>query len=419
METSERAATTVSPASRSPIPLLTTKVTIPGQRAGIVPRTRLTDRLEQDYRLALVVAPAGWGKSSVVREWCAQSAAAAPSVAWISLDAGDNDSTRFLLYLAAAFDRAQPGLGEATRSLLQSPQPLPAETVLTVLLNEISALARSLILVLDDYHLIEAQGDDAALAPLFEEIEASCSPTDFPYLPSFITALRVKIQPERKEIVEPWLEEQEARIQSGLLATFPVSMYYGIVTQTWAELRLAQGQAALVKAPLEHVLEKVIVEGHCGAAVEVRVLLAVAYQQEGRMDRAVAVLEPALALAAQEGYVRVFLDAGKLLVPVLRQAAAQSIEPEYVGKLLAAFREEGLLQEKQREERVSALAEPLSEREVEVLRLVAAGLSNPEIAEHLFLSVGTVKRHVYNIYGKLEVTGRVEAVTRARDLKLL
>src|SRR5262249_51447025 len=130
-------------------------------------------------------------------------------------------------------------------------------------------------------------------------------------------------------------------------------------------------------------------------------------------------LEPALRLSAREGYIRVFLDTGKSLIPVLRQAAAQGIEPEYVATLLDAFRTEGLLQAEKKESSASPLMEALSERELEVLRLVAPGLSNPQIAEHLYLSVGTVKRHVYNIYGKLEVTGRVEAVSRARELKLL
>src|SRR5690348_58923 len=88
--------------SRPPVPLLSTKLSIPAPRAHLVPRSRLTARLDQDYRLALVVSPAGWGKSSVVSEWCAQTAPAPRSAAWISLDAGDNDPARFLLYLAAA-----------------------------------------------------------------------------------------------------------------------------------------------------------------------------------------------------------------------------------------------------------------------------------------------------------------------------
>src|SRR5262245_31110663 len=132
--------------SGSPVPLLSTKLSVPLPRAGLVPRPRLTDRLGRNgaHSLKLVVAPAGWGKSSVVSEWCAQTAGGPRSVAWVSLDSGDNDPARFLLYLTAAFDTVQPGLGEGARHLLQSPQPKPLEIVLTLLLNEISALDRSL-----------------------------------------------------------------------------------------------------------------------------------------------------------------------------------------------------------------------------------------------------------------------------------
>jgi LuxR family transcriptional regulator, maltose regulon positive regulatory protein len=187
----------------------------------------------------------------------------------------------------------------------------------------------------------------------------------------------------------------------------------------WAACRLALGDVAPVIPRLEAFLENLTEQGREGNAVEIRAFLAALHGREGRMDRALAILRPALTLAAKEGYIRAFLDAGKPLFPVLREAAAQSIEPEAVAKLLDAFRKEGLLQDKQKMEVASPLAESLSERELEVLRLVAAGLSNPEIAEHLFLSVGTVKRHVYNIYSKMDVTGRIEAITRARELELL
>jgi LuxR family maltose regulon positive regulatory protein len=152
--------------------------------------------------------------------------------------------------------------------------------------------------------------------------------------------------------------------------------------------------------------------------MEFRVLLAMLHQQQCRPDAAVTVLEPALALAAKEGYIRVFLDAGKPLIPVLRECVARGIEPDCVMRLLAAFRTEGLLPTERREE-TSSLIEPLSEREREVLRLVAAGLTNAEIADHLFLSVGTVKRHTHNIFIKLGVGNRVNAIARAREVNAL
>jgi len=148
------------------------------------------------------------------------------------------------------------------------------------------------------------------------------------------------------------------------------------------------------------------------------------------------VLEPALALAAREGYVRVFLDVGDALAPVLRAAAARGIEPETVEKLLAAFEPPSSFSVprsphppsagptatagmERRKAGLEQLVEPPTELELEVLGLAAAGLSNEAMAARLFLSVGTVKRHMHNIYGKLGVTGRAPAVARARELGLL
>jgi LuxR family maltose regulon positive regulatory protein len=118
------------------------------------------------------------------------------------------------------------------------------------------------------------------------------------------------------------------------------------------------------------------------------------------------------------------MAAGPALIPVLRQAATQGIAPETVGKLLAALEEAGGSPARARPGAPSgtissALIEPLSDRELEVLRLVAAGLANAEIAEQLFLAVGTVKRHVFNLYGKLGANSRTSAVARARELGLL
>lgn len=144
-----------------------------------------------------------------------------------------------------------------------------------------------------------------------------------------------------------------------------------------------------------------------------------AEEEGGQREPAVAVLEPALALAEREGYVRVFLEAGPTLIPALRRAAAQGIAPEYVGKLLAALGEEGHSAVVPRGNGFPALIEPLSDREVEVLRLVAAGLPNKEIAAQLYLAVGTVKRHVVTLYGKLGANSRMSAVARGRELGLL
>src|SRR5947207_2203210 len=106
----------------APVPLLTTKLALPTVRSVRIPHPRLTTRLNSAVgaRLAIVVAPAGWGKSTLVQDWGAQGVGGLTRVAWVSLDPGDNDPNRFLLYAAAAFDTVEPGLGDSARFLLLS-----------------------------------------------------------------------------------------------------------------------------------------------------------------------------------------------------------------------------------------------------------------------------------------------------------
>jgi LuxR family maltose regulon positive regulatory protein len=160
--------------------------------------------------------------------------------------------------------------------------------------------------------------------------------------------------------------------------------------------------------------------------IESLVLQAIAWQAQGRIEEALAVLERALALAEPEGYVRTFVDEGEPMAEMLRQAVVRGVKPDYVASLLAAF--EADRKDRQHETGLdpsspgtppSGLVEVLSERELEVLRLLAAGLSNREIAEQLFLSIGTVKKYTSNIYGKLGVHNRTMAAAKARELHLL
>jgi LuxR family maltose regulon positive regulatory protein len=122
----------------------------------------------------------------------------------------------------------------------------------------------------------------------------------------------------------------------------------------------------------------------------------------------------ALALAEPEGYVRIFVDEGRAVAGLLYEAASRGIKPEYTGRLLAAFPTAVPPAPKQ-----AGLVEPLSERELEVLRLIAEGLSNEEAAQRLVLSLPTIKWHASNIYGKLGVKSRTEAVARAKALGIL
>jgi LuxR family maltose regulon positive regulatory protein len=140
------------------IPLLETKLYAPAWRASMVSRPRLVERMTQGLggRLTLVSAPAGFGKTTLLAEWVAGASASAGSVGWVSLDPGDNDPAVFWSYVLAALLAVRPDLGERSRALLNSPQPPPIETVLTPLINEIGANGHPLVLVLDDYHVIDA-----------------------------------------------------------------------------------------------------------------------------------------------------------------------------------------------------------------------------------------------------------------------
>jgi LuxR family maltose regulon positive regulatory protein len=150
-------------------PILATKLYIPPPRAKIVLRPRLIDRLNEGLstscKLTLISAPAGFGKTTLVSEWVATCGR---PVAWLSLDERDNDPARFISYLVAALQTIQTGIGEGLLPALQSPQPLQIETILAILLNEISTIPENFLLILDDYHLIDSQPVDQSLAFLIE-----------------------------------------------------------------------------------------------------------------------------------------------------------------------------------------------------------------------------------------------------------
>ncbi len=139
----------------SELPLLETKLYLPKWSAELVSRPRLIDLIHPQRKLTLVSAPAGFGKTTLLAEWVAS----VPTrlVAWVSLDQSDNDPTFFWTYLITALKNIQASLGERSLSLLQSPQPPPIESVLMTLLNELTAVEADIALILDDYHVLEAQ----------------------------------------------------------------------------------------------------------------------------------------------------------------------------------------------------------------------------------------------------------------------
>jgi LuxR family transcriptional regulator, maltose regulon positive regulatory protein len=144
-----------------PTLLLETKLYVPRSRPGLVPRPRLSDRLDRATasKVTLVSAPAGFGKTTLLAEWLAAGPAAPAderSVAWLSLDREDNQPASFWSYLVVALRTVAPDIGESALALLQAPQRAPIQTVLTTLLNELSAITSDIVLVLDDYHVIDS-----------------------------------------------------------------------------------------------------------------------------------------------------------------------------------------------------------------------------------------------------------------------
>ncbi len=153
-------------------PLLETKLYVPRPRRGLVARPGLSERLSRgaESKLTLISAPAGFGKTTLLAEWLAAAPAGERSTAWLSLDLADNEAAPFWTYLVAALQTVAPGAGARALSLLQGPQPPPIETILATLLNELTVVPNDLVLVLDDYHVIDAHDINDGMAFLLEHL---------------------------------------------------------------------------------------------------------------------------------------------------------------------------------------------------------------------------------------------------------
>ncbi|WP_169083371.1 LuxR C-terminal-related transcriptional regulator [Paenibacillus sp. PL91] len=185
-----------------------------------------------------------------------------------------------------------------------------------------------------------------------------------------------------------------------------------------ARVHLAKGDTAAVLDVLVPLLRQMEAKGWEDERLRIMVLLSVALQEHGEKDKAIQLLRDALALAESGGFIRIFIDEGIPMAGLLSDAAARGIMKDYIVKLKAVFEAKG-----QRGDdyvpAVQPLIEPLSQRELIVLQLIAQGLSNHEISDRLFIALDTVKGHNRRIFGKLQVQRRTEAVARARELGLL
>jgi LuxR family maltose regulon positive regulatory protein len=248
-----------------------------------------------------------------------------------------------------------------------------------------------------------AQGDVAGAAAILAKTDQSVRQHNFVHrMPEVATAQ-----------VQTLLRQGNLAVAAHLAQThnLPISQ---------ARVHLAQGDPAAALAVLESFRQMVEAKGWKDERLKVMVLQAVAHHAHSEKDKAMQLLRDALTLAEPGGFIRIFVDEGVPMAQLLSEAAAHGIMPDYIAKLLAVFESEGQKSEdKSYLPSAQPLIEPLSQRELEVLQLIAQGLSNHEISKRLFLALDTVKGHNRKIFDKLRVQRRTEAVARARELGLL
>ncbi|HSU85081.1 MAG TPA: LuxR C-terminal-related transcriptional regulator, partial [Thermoanaerobaculia bacterium] len=187
-----------------------------------------------------------------------------------------------------------------------------------------------------------------------------------------------------------------------------------------ARILVTQGEAGTALELLAGALERAERMGRVRSVIEVLTLEALIRDSRGEREAALTCLRRSLALAEPEGFVRIFVDEGPGLSRLIRQAAPGAVSPAYARRLAEAFGEEPSPEPAAPPRAASQeLPEPLSDREVEVLQLIATGLSNADTGRKLFIAPSTVKKHLENIYAKLGTRNRTQAIARAREAGLL
>jgi LuxR family maltose regulon positive regulatory protein len=226
---------------------------------------------------------------------------------------------------------------------------------------------------------------------------------------------RIWLAQDQMDAAVQWVQER------GLDAEGDPTYLHEMEYMVLARILAAQGRLDETARLLQRLLKAAEVGGRISRVIEILGLQAMAFQASGDIDRAVTTLGRGLTLAEPGGFIRIFVDEGPPMARLLYEAAARRIAPDYARRLLAAFPVAEAGQTGPSETRAASpeLVEPLSERELEVLQLVAEGLTNQEAASRLFVSLNTVKAHTRNIYGKLGVHSRSQAVVRARALGIL
>jgi LuxR family maltose regulon positive regulatory protein len=273
-----------------------------------------------------------------------------------------------------------------------------------------------------------SRGDMAGAGRIMQKMQGIAREHDLPtFVMNSMAAWQARIWLSQDELdaAVQWMGER-GLVADGEFAflhdldTVELTEYVGI-----ARILIAQGRLEDATTLLQHLLSRPEAFGYTSRAIQIHILQALAFDAGGTPSTAMATLEQALALAEPEGFVRIFVNEGPPMARLLKQAAAQGIMPDYTTRLLAAFqttdeaRQTTLHSSSVVGRRASALVEPLSKRELDVLQLIAEGLTNREVASRLFVSLNTVKAHTRNLYGKLDVHSRTQAIARSQELGLL
>src|SRR6266498_1181452 len=263
--------------------------------------------------------------------------------------------------------------------------------------------------------ILQAKGNTGGAREAMDEAYRVMLPVEVVALLNPVPAERARLllaQGDVKEVAR-WVEERG--LEEGDEPNYSQEREYLVL----ARYLLSRNMLDQALALLERLAVAAKDQARMGSLIEIHLLQALGFQAAGKADQAVKVVAQALMQAEPEGYIRTFVDEGRPMAALLHRALSRGVTADYTARLLAAFPAVDQGTQPSPAPVTFPFNEPLSERELEVLRLLASGASNQEIAEELSIALTTARKHVSNIIGKLGVTNRTQAVSRGRDFGLL